>query len=244
MMPTEPVTLHYTFTLPKNRTLSFDIRLDGRTLQLITTPATSAPAWTRLSFQQCPNCPLNEAEHPQCPIAANLAGVVEPFRDADSQTPVTVEVTAAARAYRTQTTLQRGLSSLLGIYMVTSGCPVMDKLRPMVRTHLPFAQPEETFYRLLSMYLLAQYVRQKSEATPDWGLRDLPAMLEQIRLVNHYFAQRLASLATKDATLNALQNLNGLADTASLMLQEDQLQSIERLFRMYLTPAPDAAAHG
>ena len=62
--------------------------------------------------------------------------------------------------------------------------------------------------------------------------------------MNHYFAQRLASLATKDATLNALQNLNGLADTASLLLQEDQLQSIERLFRMYLTPTPDAAAHG
>ena len=47
--------------------------------------------------------------------------------------------------------------SLIGIYMVTSGCPIMDKLRPMARFHLPFASTEETIYRAISTYLLGQY---------------------------------------------------------------------------------------
>tara|TARA_B100000686_G_scaffold86198_1_gene93073 strand:- start:90 stop:251 length:162 start_codon:yes stop_codon:yes gene_type:complete len=43
------------------------------------------------------------------------------------------------RCYVEHTTMTEAVSSLLGIYMVTSGCPVMDKLRPMVRFHLPLA---------------------------------------------------------------------------------------------------------
>ena len=40
-------------------------------------PATELPAWTRLDFHQCPNCPLTPATHPHCPMAARFAGLVE-----------------------------------------------------------------------------------------------------------------------------------------------------------------------
>ena len=40
--------------------------------------------------------------------------------------------------------------------MATAGCPWTDRLRPMARFHLPFANEAETVYRSVSMYLLSR----------------------------------------------------------------------------------------
>ena len=74
--------------------------------------------------------------------------IIHSFKDSISYEEVEVFITTKARTYMKRTTLQKGLSSLLGIYMVTSGCPTMEKLKPMVRYHLPFATEEETKYRV------------------------------------------------------------------------------------------------
>lgn len=58
------------------------------------------------------------------------------------------------RTYSKDTLLQQGLASLLGIVMTTSGCPVLEPLKPMVRFHLPFATLTETVYRMVSMCLV------------------------------------------------------------------------------------------
>lgn len=71
-----------------------------------------------------------------CPIAARVVDLVESFRDSVSYEEVTVTVETAERSFRSRTSLQKGLSGILGIYMVSSGCPVVNKLRPMVATHL------------------------------------------------------------------------------------------------------------
>jgi len=50
--------------------------------------------------------------------------------------------------------------------------PIFEKLKPMVRFHLPFASIEETKYRAISMYLLAQYFLYQQGSQPDWDLKN------------------------------------------------------------------------
>jgi Domain of unknown function (DUF6901) len=57
------------------------------------------------------------------------------------------EIPFNERSYFKKTTMQKGIVSLLGILLVSSGCPVMAKLRPMVRFHLPFASMLATTFR-------------------------------------------------------------------------------------------------
>ena len=228
------ITFRYKFTLSDGNIKEFDVELDSETLSLTGKKKRSYPEWTRLSYHKCPNCPLSDAQNPQCPIAANLVDLVEFFKDSISHEEVDVEITTETRKYVKRTSLQSGISSLIGIYMVTSGCPVMDKLRPMVRTHLPFATGEETMYRVLSMYLLAQYFLSKEGQRPDWNLENLAEIYEEIHTVNKSFCQRLAGIHIKDASLNAVVQLDIFADFTSYSLEINRLDEIKSLFHAYL----------
>jgi len=227
-------TLRYVFSLGNGVAKEFTIRLDSKSLAAIPAEKQSHPAWTELSFHQCPTCPLNPQQHQRCPIAANLVDVVEFFRDSLSHDQADVLVETEARGYTKRTTLQEGVSSIVGIYMVTSGCPVMDKLRPMVRTHLPFATVEETMYRVLSMYLLAQYFVAKHNHDPDWELKKLVNIYQEVESVNKHFRERLSAINVNDATVNALVNLNCFADFTAFAIEENRLDEIELLFQAYL----------
>jgi hypothetical protein len=118
--------------------------------------------------------------------------------------------------------------------MVTSGCPLMEKLKPMVRYHLPFATKEETKYRVLSMYLLAQYFRHKCGKTPNWDLQALMDMYHDIKLLNKDFSQRLAHVRIEDASLNALALLDVFAQNLTFAIDKDNLDELERLFHAYI----------
>ena len=228
------ITFRYKFTLSDGNIKEFDVELDSETLSLTGKKKRSYPEWTRLPYHKCPNCPLSDAQNPQCPIAANLVDLVEFFKNSISHDEVDIEVTTEARRYVKRTSLQSGISSLIGIHMVTSGCPVMDKLRPMVRTHLPFATGEETMYRVLSMYLLAQYFLYKEGQRPDWDLKNLAEIYEEIHTVNKSFCQRLSGIHIKDASLNAVAQLDNFADITSFSLEINRLDQIKRLFHAYL----------
>jgi hypothetical protein len=228
------ITFHYKFKMSDGRLKEFLVQLDGETLSLIPKQRDSYPEWTRLSDHQCPNCPLKESEHPRCPIAANLTDVVEVFKDSISHEEAEIEIETESRTYSKRTSLQNGISSLIGIYMVTSGCPVMDKLKPMVRTHLPFATAEETMYRAVTMYLLAQYFLWKSGKNPDWEMSELVKIYEEVRVVNKSFCKRLLETRIQDSTLNAIVHLDCFADMTSFSLQEEKLNQIQRLFGAYI----------
>ncbi len=228
------ISFHYKFTLSDGNVREFDVELDSETLSLTNKEKKSYPEWTQLPYHKCPNCPLSNAQHPRCPVAANLVDVVECFKDSVSHEEVDVEITTEARKYLKRTSLQTGISSLVGIYMVTSGCPVMDKLRPMVRAHLPFATGEETMYRALSMYLIAQYFLYKKGQKPDLELENLAEIYEEIQIVNKSFCQRLSGTDIKDAILNAVVGLNVHADLTNYSIRTRHLAQIERLFRAYL----------
>lgn len=229
----EFISFRYRFILGKGLEKAIDVKLDKRTLSLIQTRKESYPKWTELEFFKCPNCPLHEDQDRFCLIAKNLVGLVDFFRNMISYKEVNLLIQSEARGYIKRTTLQQGISSLVGIYMVTSGCPIMEKLKPMVRYHLPFATLKETQYRVMSMYLLAQYFLHRRGKEPDWGLNNLAKIYDDVQIVNKSFCQRLASIKIKDATLNALIKLDMFAKHVSATINRDVLDEIESLFDAY-----------
>lgn len=226
---TSPLLFRYRFRFDDGAEREFVLGLDRETLALAGREGSSPPAWTSLDFHPCPGCPLPPgASH--CPIAVNLADVVEFFRARRSFEEVDVTVETEARRYFRRTSTQKGVSSLIGVVMVTSGCPVMDRLRPMVENHLPFMTPEETAYRLLSTYLLAQLFRARRGEPADWDLERLGEFIEPIRRVNMAFCERLTAMGTADASINAVVVLNSLSDFTSFAVGNNQLARLERLF--------------
>lgn len=233
-MPEDRVTT-YQFTFGDGTTREFNIKLRQPALGLVSKPPNEEPEWTALTFHQCPNCPLSVDEHPRCPVARNLVPVSDAFCDRVSFDEVDIVVQTEARSYGKRCALQEAASSLMGLIMATSGCPHLDKLRPMVYTHLPFSTAEQTTYRAVSMYLLAQFFRQRHGHAPDWELRDLSRAYEDIRIVNKAFARRLAQIQKKDANLNAIVKLDNQAGMAWFSITEQQWEDLEHIFRPYFT---------
>ncbi len=228
------VTFSYQFTFKDGTKKEFYIELDGTHLNLIQGEQDSYPEWTELNNHKCPNCSLDDQECKYCPIAVNLIHLIDSFKNKVSYEEVDVTVEDRSREYKAHIPLQRGLSSLIGIYMVTCGCPIMEKLKPMVRYHLPFAYKDETMYRVLSMYLLAQYFLYKQNRSPDWDLKELPGIYKDIRTLNSAFCDRLRSSKIDDASINAVIILDVFADEVDFLVEEDAMDKIENLFRAYL----------
>lgn len=236
---TNILSIHYKFRRSNGVTIEFQVDLDRETLKLIRPhERQSYPDWTRLPYHKCINCPLDSAEHVYCPVATGLVDVIEFCKDEISWEEVDVEIITEARTYTKRTSMQNGLSSLIGIYMVTSGCPILDRLRPMVGTHLPFATVEETMYRSISTYLMAQYFLYKTGKKPDWDLENLVKIYENVRIVNQSFFKRIQHIHTQDAGLNAINQLDCLANLTNMALLETGLEEIELLFDAYLKNEP------
>jgi hypothetical protein len=227
----QPIT--YRFCFDDDGEKCYTVQLDPHTLAITDPPKESLPVWTQLDYQQCPTCPLDRDQHPHCPIAARIVDLVEGFRDVRSFDAVTVIVETANRTFRHETSVQKGLSSILGIYMVSSGCPIMDRLRPMVEFHLPFATMTETTYRTISMYVMAQFFRRRRGEDPDLDLVRLPDLLENVRQVDLSFCRRVSTLGVEDASLNALVILTTFGEVVNFTLGHQDLEHWERLFAAY-----------
>jgi len=181
-----------------------DIQLDPSTLAMIPAKDEDIPDWALLEFGKCSVCRFTAAQHKHCPIARNLAGITRTFADKASTMTVDVRVTAKDREYFKKTSLQDALSSAIGVCMATSGCPVMDVLRPMARYHLPFASLNETIYRSVSSYLLQQYFLKRKGQEPDWELKKLNRAYDEIKVLNLAIVDRVRKASQKDANYNAL----------------------------------------
>ncbi len=227
------LTLEYQFRLAGGGIKEFRIRLREPELQLVDDTRGALPDWTRLEHHQCTNCPLSKDLHPHCPVAAGMAGVIEAFRDCLSTERAEIVIRGESREYRREASLQYGVSSLMGLHMVTSGCPIMDKLRPMVRTHLPFASIDETTYRLTSMYLLAQFFVQQHGGEGDWELRRLVDLCDAVGQVNQGFSRRLLSINPRDASLNGLASLDCFTMSTAFAVDRERLSELEAVFRPY-----------
>ncbi|OGR65520.1 MAG: hypothetical protein A2X31_00055 [Elusimicrobia bacterium GWB2_63_22] len=181
-----------------------DIQLDPSTYTAIPHKDTDLPDWALLEFGKCPICPFTAAQHKYCPIARNLAWITKTFSDKASTVMVDARVISKEREYFKHISLQGALSSAIGLYMATSGCPKMNFLKPMAKYHLPFASLNETIYRSVSTYLLQQYFRKKNGQEPDWDLNDLNKAYETITALNLAIVDRVRKASQKDANYNAL----------------------------------------
>ncbi|PCI36870.1 MAG: hypothetical protein COB53_08235 [Elusimicrobia bacterium] len=228
-------TLNYKFKFADGEEKTFLIDLDPVTLNLSQRNGSLPPDWTYLDNKKCPNCPLDSKTNPRCPVAVALVEAIDFFKDKLSSDQVDVVVTMPARTHTARQAMSTAVSSLIGIYMVTSGCPILSKLKPMVRTHLPFADLSESLYRFVSMYMLGQYFVYQKGKTPDWDMKGLVSMLDAMRVVNRSFCQRLYAVVEKDASLNALVHLDCFADSTAFAVQKKGLQDLEKTFDAYFT---------
>lgn len=231
-MDTYPI--HYEFRFDDGTRASFTARLNPKTLELVDPPASPMPDWARLDRDRCSLCTLPDSE-PWCPTAAHLAAVVDRFGQTFSYTEAEVRVLVPEREFARRAAVQDSLCSLIGVYMVSSGCPVLAALRPMVRFHLPFATELETTWRAASMYLIAQFLRSRSGLPAEPGLKGLVEAYARIEEVNYAFAQRLRRAAGQDANVNALVRLDLFAKTVPNTLTQG-LEEMRDLFSPWLQP--------
>jgi hypothetical protein len=227
------ITYRYTFTFKDGTSLAFIVTLDGDTLDFIRNDDTPPPEWTELGFHQCPNCPLDPAQHPHCPAARNLVPVVTAFRERQSFESAIVTVESRNRAYTRDGTIQTGVAPLVGLHMATSGCPVLDRLRPLAEMHLPFMSRHETMYRTITLHVLAQFFAQRRGEPVTFDLEALRLRMDEIHDVNVAFCERLRAISSKDANVNAVVILSTLADFPSQRVTEQDLARLERLLKDY-----------
>ena len=222
----------YNFAFQDGSEKKFDIVLDEATLELVLEDVNPKPEWTKLKYSQCENCPLPDTVE-FCPAAVNLAGLVDAFSDAVSHEAAEVTVETSLRTYFKKTTLQKGLCGIIGIYMSTSSCPVMSKLRPMTRFHLPFANSLETFFRSISSYLTAQFLLMRQGQEPDWDLNGLQEIYKEVNTVNKGMTARLRQATLKDANINAVVILHSFGEGITYFI-ESGLSDLEPMFEVFL----------
>jgi uncharacterized protein DUF6901 len=229
----ETIWFRYSFTLDDGRKGAFEVSLDPETGTIIRPPNPSAPPeWTELAYSPCSHCALPpEARH--CPIAVNISDLAAKFGDVISCTNAEVVVETRERSYSKKGSVQEVLFPLIGIYMSGSGCPSMEKFKPLLRHHLPFATPEETIYRVVTMYVTAQYLRMQAGLSPDWELTGIRELYDKVNAVNREFCKRLNRAIKEDAMVNSIVMLDSLGYMVKSPTKES-VETLRRLFAPYL----------
>ena len=223
------ISIFYIFKFLDGSSRHFDILLDSNTMDCIP-PEGPYPDWTLSSFHKCDIC-TNESAH--CPVAVNISSVVDGFEGLDPRDSAHVMIISKNRDYSKSTTLQEGLSALLGLCMAASPCPILGKLKPLVRYHLPFSSLNESVFRVASMYLLVQYFLARRGGEADWKMKGLGKIYEDIQAVNEGMSQRLRLAASKEASLSAIATLDYTASLVPFVVNET-LDEIEASLSSYL----------
>ena len=227
-------SIEYRFYLPGGHDLSFKLRLDPHSLEAVEPSPNAVPDWAALDCNKCPNCPLDSGKHPHCPAALKLVKLIDKCRGLNAYAQVRIEVITPERTVIATRPLQKGLSSLAGLIMATSGCPNTAPLKPMARFHLPFAVDDETLYRATSMYLLGQYFVHKQGQSPDLELDGLVEIYRLLQAVNASMTKRLGTVTSRDIATDAILSL----DLFSHILPYDvkaSLSKIRDLFEPFLS---------
>jgi len=220
----------YIFSFENGLKKEFNVKINLEDLSVVLDSDTRFPDWAMYKNFRCPHCPGSRKDEEFCPVAVNLDNIIRFFSNFPSYDRVHLVIETNERTYAKETSLQDGVSSLIGILMPTSGCTVMGRLKPMVRFHLPFSTLEETQYRVMSMYLLAQYFRMKEGKKPDWEMIDLSNMYEEIKILNQNVCKRIADLEAKDTSINSVVVLNNFAEYVTFNLDDQNLDELESLF--------------
>jgi len=230
----ETIDIKYSFGLKGRPYEFFDLQLSPETLEQVNLPSKDLPEWTRLDFHTCPHCSLVDTEARFCPAAVSLVDLVTSFGEVVSYEQIDLQVVTANRKVYERTSAQKGISSLLGLLLSTSGCPHMACFKPMARFHLPLSSPLETMFRASGMYLLAQYFKKNDGQESELGFEGLTKIYEKLHLLNIYLAKRIKSAISNDSSINAVIILDVFTQTMPNVIK-DQLEMIRPLFKSYLS---------
>ena len=228
-MDHEPYKIVYKFSLNNGQEKFFNILLNPETISIIQHQSEPLPDWAKLKYHQCKCCPLETLGNPYCPVAVNISNIVEEFKDSVSYDDCLVSCSTPERTYLKKTSIMEGISSILGIIMATSNCPIMDFFKPMARFHLPFSTSDETAVRVTSMFLLQQYLEYGNDSADNINLNKLEQHYNKVNKVNEGILKRISSLGSKDADKNAIIMLHSLSQIFSLEINYS-LESIAHLF--------------
>jgi hypothetical protein len=230
-----PLSIRYRFDLPDGSQKTLDFQFDAVSFRLSNPLPADPPFWTELQFNQCANCPLSAERHTHCPAAMQMAAALQPLKALVSFDTVGVTVVQSERTLYVETTAQQAMSSVLGLIMATSGCPWTDRLRPMARFHLPFANEAETLYRSVSMFLLSRELGgggpapagvEAARAAPERStFAALEELYENLHLVNRDMSRRLGAATNTDPARNAI----ALLDTYTTLLPAALDRSLDEL---------------
>ncbi len=230
---TDAFTIVYKITLPDTSREIFELTFDSETVEIINQDKKTPPAWTELEHHQCPHCPLTRKTHPHCPVAINLSTAIDRFDHLMSFDRMMVEVTSMERQVTAETSAQEGISSLMGLLIAGSSCPMTHFFKPMARFHLPFANKDETLWRATSTFLLARYFTKNGLKASDMTLDGLVKIYDDVTQLNDYMVERVRSATSKDSAVNALVHLDVFAKFLTPPL-EDSLNQIKHNFTPFL----------
>jgi len=220
--------IEYQFEFEDGASASYEVKLNFPSLISQKQEIDSIPNWVELECEKCSNCPLDSSNYPVCPVAQDLIPVLKFCTGRASHDPVIVRVEKSDSSILANVTMEKGISSLLGLIMATSGCPHMTYFKPMARFHLPFANEEESLYRVASMHLLRQYFC-KQNRNKDEDFDGLEEIFENVQTVNRGIANRMRLASTDDAAVNAVVLLDLLAMSVPYSIDES-LQELKYLF--------------
>lgn len=205
----------YRFEFDPDRTITIEANWDTEAGVVFATPGADSLAeplsrTVHLEVDQCSHCPLHREESPLCPLAASVIPVTQQFDEFNSTDVVRVIATSGNREVRIDTTLQRGLGSLLGLLMGGSACPHFAYFRPMAAVHLPFASEEETFFRVMGNALLGLALAG-GDTNLDRASEHLRQQYQALNIVNKGMAERLRRFSRNDSGINAVIVLDMMA---------------------------------
>ncbi len=219
-MGEKQLNFFYKLSFPNQRIIEFPIAIDKKSCTYLPETEIKPQSWAALEYRQCENCPLNKTATPFCPIAVNLSPLLNLCSGIPSYQTLHLDVMAAERTYSGETTMQRAMSSILGLIMATSPCPHTEFLKPMAMFHLPLASEDETVYRTTSMFLLAQFFRFEDGLDISLELDQLKTRYRNLQIINGALARRLRNAATQDATINGVVLLDLLTHAVHWSIED------------------------
>lgn len=220
---------NYQFYFPNGEYKQFRVDFNNQSLCSELPGACEYPDWAQLEYNQCIGCPLTSEDYLYCPLAVNLVPIIYWCKDLVSYDEVDVKITSAEREVHAHTSLQRAISSLLGLLMSSSACPKMKFLRPLARFHLPLATHEETIFRAVSATLLKEYFNGSEKNVEP--LNELKQQYKELQNLNRFIAERIRGAIKYDAAVNAIVLLDVLSKQVSFSI-DDSLQQISYLFEV------------
>ncbi|CBL44864.1 Conserved hypothetical protein [gamma proteobacterium HdN1] len=229
--------IEYTFELD-DQTLHYQVDLDRR--YDFSEDRSALPAWSKLEHCQCDNCPLNVKGSSHCPAAVDLVPVIHDFQRVGAARRARITVVTPERTYSKEAEVEEGLRALMGVVMASSACPILSRLKPNARYHLPFSSQQDYTMRSVSFYLLRQYFLYREGYRPDWDMLGLVTLNQDLKIVDEALGRRVQDAEGEGANIRVLRKFFELSSTLGSSLEE-QLQALKPLImNQEVTPAIDA----